>query len=87
MRTTLSLPHDLFAALQELARKEESSFEATVVKVLRSGLASRGRSKQARPYRLESVSMGPLARGVDLTKALRLAFDPPLERTAESQGA
>ena len=72
MRTTLTLENDLARELKEEARQSGRPLKRVVNETLRAGLAAR-RAKPSRRYRLTPVSLGGVASGVDLDKALRLA--------------
>ena len=72
MRTTVTLDPDLAARLKALARERGVSFKEALNSVLRRGL-SEG-SEQARPYRLQTYTMG-VRPGINLDKALQLAAE------------
>ena len=74
MRTTITLDHDVHAALNEAAHRSGRSFKSTVNDVLRAGLSRQPHSSTRRaPPEFPTYAMGePL---VDLTKALALAAE------------
>ena len=59
-------------ALKEEARRSGRPLKRVVNDTLRAGLARR-KAPAARRYRLTPVSLGGVAAGIDLDKALRLA--------------
>ena len=72
MRTTLTLENDLALELREEAHRSGRPLKRIVNETLRAGLAAR-KAPASRRYRLNPVSLGGVAPGVDLDKALRLA--------------
>ena len=72
MRSTLTIDDAVAADLKDLAHRSNKSFKEVVNETLRIGLATR-RSRKRKPYRLQPTSMGKVAPGIDLDKALRLA--------------
>ena len=72
MRTTLTIDDAIAADLKELAHRSKKSFKEVVNEALRLGLSARQSPKRT-PYRLRPASMGAVASGIDLDKALRLA--------------
>jgi hypothetical protein len=72
MRTTLTLEADVERALKEEARRSGLPLKRIVNDTLRAGLAAR-KAPAGRRYRLTPVSLGGVAPGIDLDKALRLA--------------
>lgn len=72
MRTTLTLDDRIAKALKAIAHRSGKPFKLVVNETLQAGLAAREAPKP-RPYRLKPVSLGGVAPGVDLSKALRLA--------------
>jgi hypothetical protein len=70
VRTTVTLDEDVAAKLKQTARERGVSFKVALNDAVREGLG--GRSKPARPYRIEARPMG-VRPGVNLDKALRLA--------------
>lgn len=72
MRTTLTLDEDLAAALKQEVRRSGRPLKRIVNEALRAGLAAR-RDPTPRRYRIKPVSLGGVAAGIDLDKALRLA--------------
>ncbi len=73
MRTTLTLDDALAARLKELAHRSGRPFKEVVNETLRAGLRTRDAPPAARRYRLRTVSLGAVASGVDLDRALALA--------------
>ena len=72
MRTTVTLDPDVVEQLKALARQRNLSFKAALNDAVRAGLAAeRGGS---RPFKVEARPMG-LRPGVDLTHALRMAYE------------
>lgn len=69
MRTTVTLDDDLAERLKRLAAERGISFKDALNRTIRAGLAH---PTEARPFRTQARPMG-LRRGVDLTRALRLA--------------
>lgn len=72
MRTTLTLDPDVAADLKRRARRSGRAFRDVVNEALRIGLRAQT-SPAARRYRLHPVSLGGVAPGIDLDRALRLA--------------
>ena len=72
MRTTLTLDPDVAETLKKKAHRGRKSFKQVVNEALRAGLASQD-APPPRRYRLRPVSLGGVASGVDLDRALRLA--------------
>jgi len=72
MRTTLTLDPDLAEALRKKAHRGRKSFKQVVNEALRAGLVAQA-APPGRRYRLKPVSLGGVAPGVDLDRALRLA--------------
>lgn len=72
MRTTLTIEPDLAEALRRKAHRGRKSFKQVVNETLRAGIASQA-APPARRYRVKPVSLGGVAAGVDLDRALRLA--------------
>lgn len=72
MRTTLTLEADVERALKEEVRRSGLPLKRIVNDTLRAGLAAR-KAPAGRRYRLTPVSLGGVAPGIDLDKALRLA--------------
>lgn len=73
MRTTLTLDDDLARELRERAHRSGRSFKQVVNETLRAGLARRDAAPRPKSYRLEPVSMGDLAAGIDPARLLDLA--------------
>ena len=73
MRTTLTLEDDIAKALKKIAYRSGQSFKSTVNQALKVGLEYLDTPPQAKPYRLEPVSLGEVMPGVELDKALQLA--------------
>lgn len=72
MRTTVTLDPDVVEQLKALAHRRNVSFKAALNDAVRAGLvAERGGS---RPFKVEARPMG-VRPGVDLTKALQLAYE------------
>lgn len=69
MRTTVTLDDDLADKLKHLAAERGISFKEALNRTVRAGLAD---PEEPRPFRTQARPMG-LRRGVDLTRALRLA--------------
>lgn len=82
MRTTLTLDDQLLRQLRARAASSGKPFRQVVHEVLRAGLADRAPADRP-PYRCPSFSIGGLAAGVDLDKALRLAGELEDEALAE----
>ena len=72
MRTTLTLDDRVAKTLKSLAHNSGKPFKQVVDEILRAGLNARATPAPC-PYRLKPVSLGGVAPGVDLNKALRLA--------------
>ena len=72
MRTTLTVDDRIAKALKALAHRTGKPFKQVVNETLQAGLAARS-APRPKPYRLKPVSLGGVASGVDLDKALRLA--------------
>jgi hypothetical protein len=71
-RTTVTLDPDVAEQLKSLARSRNISFKVALNDAVRAGLAAeRG---TARPFKVQSWPMG-LRPGLDLTKALQMAYD------------
>ena len=73
MRTTLTLDDDLARTLKDLAHQQDEPFKSIVNRTIRAGLAALARPQKPREYRLEPVSMGGVAAGLDRVKALDLS--------------
>ena len=71
MRTTLTLDDDLERRLKTRASQTGRSFKEVVNAAIRQGLG--GARVRPKRYRLKTVSLGGVASGIDLDKALRLA--------------
>ena len=72
MRTTLTLDDRVAKTLKSLAHNSGKPFKQVVDEILRAGLNARATPAPC-SYRLKPVSLGGVAPGVDLNKALRLA--------------
>jgi len=72
MRTTLTVDDRIAKALKALAHRTGKPFKQVVNETLQAGLAARNAPKP-KPYRIKPVSLGGVASGADLNKALRLA--------------
>ena len=68
----MTLDNDVAADLKQLARKTGRPFKEIVNDALRAGIRAR-KAPTPRRYRLKPVSLGGVAPGVDLDRALRLA--------------
>lgn len=68
----MTLDERIAKALKSIAHRSGKPFKQVVNETLQAGLAAR-EAPQPKPYRLKPVSMGGVAAGVDLTKALWLA--------------
>ena len=73
MRTTLTIDDRIAKALKALAHRSGKPFKRVVNETLQAGLAAGGVPPKARRYRVQTVSLGGVLPGIDLTKALRLA--------------
>lgn len=69
MRTTVTLDDDLADRVKQLAAERGLSFKEALNRALRDGLAL---ETTPRPFRTKARAL-ELRRGVDVTKALRLA--------------
>lgn len=72
MRTTLTIDDAIAKALRDLAHKSNKSFKEVVNETLHAGLSAK-RAPKAKPYRVRPASLGGIAPGVNLDKALALA--------------
>jgi hypothetical protein len=72
MRTTLTVDPDLADALRKKAHRARKPFKQVVNETLRAGLVAQ-EAPPGRRYRLNPVSLGGIAPGIDLDRALRLA--------------
>lgn len=73
MRTTLTIDDAIARKLKQLAHETGKSYKQVVNDTLRRGLAAGEVRETAPPYRLKPVSLGQVAAGHDLDKALTLA--------------
>ncbi len=73
MRTTLTIDDQTAKKLKEIAHRTGKSWKQVVNETLQQGLRADGVRESAKPYRLKPVSMGDVAAGYDLDRALRLA--------------
>jgi len=73
MRTTLTLDDDLADTLKEIAFSKQKSMKQVVNDALRAGLRASAAPPPAQSYRLQPASLGSVAPGLDLHRALRLA--------------
>ena len=74
MRTTLTIDDDLIRALKDLAHRHGVPFKAVVNSTLRAGLENaKGPAKSKRRYKCPAFSLGEIAPGFNLDKALALA--------------
>lgn len=71
MRTTVTLDDDLADDVKRLAAERGLSFKDALNQTIRAGLTRRG---EPSAFRTRARPMG-LRRGVDVTRALRLAAD------------
>ena len=75
MRTTLTIDHDVAAALERLRRAEDKSLKEVVNQTLRRGLNElNSPQKRRKPFRTRSVSVGRCLVGdiVSVSKAIAL---------------
>jgi hypothetical protein len=72
VRTTVTLDPDVREQLKALARRRNVSFKAALNDAVRAGLAAERGGR--RLYKMPTGSLG-VRPGVDLTKALRLAYE------------
>ena len=73
MRTTLTIDDRIAKALKDVAHRDGKSYKQVVNETLRAGLSANRVMDEAKPYRLKPVSMGEVAGGYNLIKALELA--------------
>ena len=73
MRTTLTIDDRIAKALKDAAHRSGKSYKQVVNETLRAGLSAGRIMDEAEPYRLKPVSMGDVAGGYNLDKALELA--------------
>ena len=73
MRTTLTIEDRIARHLKELAHRSGKPFKTVVNETLRAGLAANAQPRKTKRCRLPVASMGRVAAGIDLTKALALA--------------
>jgi hypothetical protein len=73
MRTTLTIDDHTDRKLKDIAHRTGKSYKQVVNETLRAGLQATGVKEKARPYRVKPASMGKVAAGFDLDKALQLA--------------
>lgn len=74
MRTTLTIDDPIAQALKEMAHQTGKSYKEVVNETLRLGIiAKKAPSKDRKPYRLKTKSLGGVAGSVDMIKALQLA--------------
>ena len=73
MRTTLTIDDELAQTLKELAYRSGKSFKEVVNETLRAGLIGNKVLASAKPYKLSPSSLGGVAPGIDLNKALQVA--------------
>ena len=72
MRTTVTLDADVAADLKRRSRKSGKPFRQLLNDAVRAGLRAQD-APPAKPYRIEPASLGGVAPGIDLDRALRLA--------------
>ncbi|MDY6991426.1 MAG: DUF2191 domain-containing protein [Pseudomonadota bacterium] len=70
MRTTLTLDDSLVNELKSISQETGKPFKQVVNETLFIGLQYH---KQAQPYRLKPIKLGPLYPAINLDKALQLA--------------
>jgi len=73
MRTTLTIEDRIARDLKQLAHRSGKPFKVVVNETLQAGLAAGQMRPKAKRYRLRTVSLGDVQRGVDLDKALALS--------------
>ena len=73
MRTTLTIDDRIARNLKEIAHRSGKPFKTVVNETLRAGLTADQERPKAKRYRVRTVSLGGVRRGVDLDKALALA--------------
>lgn len=73
MRTTLTIDDNTARELKNISHKTGKSFKQVVNETLRAGMQARGELAKVKPYRLKPASLGDVAPGYDLVKALELA--------------
>ena len=73
MRTTLTIEDRIARDLKEVAHRTGKPFKVVVNDALRAGLAVIPASRRPKRYRLRTVSLGSIQRGIDLDKSLALA--------------
>ena len=73
MRTTLTIDDKIAKILKETAHRSGKSYKQVVNEALQTGLTANRVMDATKPYRLKPVSMGGVAGGYDLTKALQLS--------------
>ena len=73
MRTTLTIDDRIAKALKDVAHRSGKTYKQVVNETLRAGLSANRIMDEAQPYRLKPVSMGEVAGGYNITKALKLA--------------
>lgn len=73
MRTTLTIDDRTAKKLKQIAHQTGKSYKQVVNETLHAGLQASAVREKAKPYRLKPVSMGELAPGFDLDKALELS--------------
>ncbi|MEO8360363.1 MAG: DUF2191 domain-containing protein [Vicinamibacteria bacterium] len=71
-RTTMTLEPDVAEALKRRAKRTGQPFRRNVNEVIRLGLKAE-KARPSKPYRLKPVSLGGVAPGIDLTRALALS--------------
>lgn len=73
MRTTLTIDDRIAKALKDAAHRSGKSYKQVVNETLRAGLSANRIMDETKSYRLKPVSMGDVAPGYNLRKALELA--------------
>jgi len=73
MRTTLTIDDVTARKLKRIALETGKTYKQVVNETLRRGLAAADYREAADPYRLKPVSLGEVAAGYNLDKALALS--------------
>ncbi len=73
MRTTLTIDDNTAKQLKQIAHDTGKSYKQVVNETLRRGLAVTEVREKAAPYKLKPVSLGDVAPGYNLDKALAIA--------------
>jgi hypothetical protein len=72
MRTTLTIDDHIARTLKDLAHRSGKPFKQVVNETLRAGLDTKA-ARRSKPYKVKPVSLGGVAPGINLDKALALA--------------